>query len=256
MVSRPATSETPPRRWTRDEDDCLIQLRHDDLAWALVGVEMDRTVESCRARYTVIKAQRLERLEVAKERFEAMNNEIEWNAILVARQRHTDDKLGDAPGPTPQTAKRLRADVLRKLYDQQRLSNAEFKAAEEIRDVLHEIGKGLSPYKAEEDLGTRVTGGGGAYRDPIEKMSAKAYRQWKSHYVPWSQAIGKETVGDGVTRLQLVLDLVIENIGPSQLRSKYGLRKRRDFVTKCVKEDLHRYAELAGFVTRFKPRAA
>jgi len=94
----------------------------------------------------------------------------------------------------------------------------------------------------------------GNYRGPLERMDGDLLAAWRDHYKPWSvEMSGPAFEGERVTRLQLVLDLVVDNMGPRQLYDYYRIRVRRTRFAETIGEALTRYAEIAGWIKELKP---
>lgn len=136
----------------------------------------------------------------------------------VKKYRHRATKIADT-GPTPQTAAKLRPDVVAVLHRAGILSQDQANAAEAIRDVW-------------AALQSTIIGGGayglsfgrsGKIADPVSRMTGREAALWSRVWKPWADELGRmvRSGRDGpaavgrVTVLQLVLDVVCDNIAPT-----------------------------------------
>lgn len=187
-------------------------------------------------------------------------------------------------GPTPETLKKLRADVIEKLRHAGRLGNEQVQAAEEIRIVWQAFGRGMFPQASFRTTGVRDSLRA-HFRDPIDRLTRKEELVWRQRYKPWSLEFSGEiarairggdegarrqansdpsqlrvdgrivwidgrasstTREERLTRLQLTLDIVIDNLGPRQAERYHGLR--HGAAVPILQEALLRYAEIAGWI--------
>ena len=131
-----------------------------------------------------------------------------------------------APGPTPQTAAKLRRDVLLHLYEKGRLRREHLEAAEEIRRIWQAFSRSLGATATNPD--TLATGRQGARaRQPIEGLTGGEEAIWRN-------------------RLQLVLDIVVDNRSFRQVEGCY--RMRHGAAAAHLQTALHLYARIAGWV--------
>jgi hypothetical protein len=136
-------------------------------------------------------------------------------------------------------------DIVVRLRDDGRLTPEEFEAALEIRRIWEALGRSLFP----------STGGLDRLRqpqqatsfDPILRMTAGEERIWRLRYRPWASEMSVEIVAGmvRVSRLQIVLDLVIDNYGFRQVEGWYRLR--HGHALGHMRAALHRYCEIAGW---------
>jgi hypothetical protein len=158
-------------------------------------------------------------------------------------QRHAEDRVG----PTPETARKLRADVVFKLHAAGRLRNEQKLAAEHIRDLLSEIERAMYPARVMD--GTQsIKVVGRVSSSPLERMAPAKYRQWRDVYRPWAQEVRAIRTGAGASALTIVVLLVEHNIGTWQIEKLLGLRNGT--VLAIVQGALTRYAEIAGWVEK------
>ena len=149
--------------------------------------------------------------------------------------------------PTPETMKKLRSDVIAKLARQQKISPHLEKAALEVRLVWYAIGRGLLAGAASVEP---RTGGKGAFRDPMDRMTQHELHCWQRHYGPWATWAGRQQVAR-TTLLDVVLAICCDNMAPSGIHGLdrwLGVRQGRALA--ALVTGLDKYAEIAGLQTR------
>ena len=176
-----------------------------------------------------------------------------------AARRHPAPPPALAAPPTPETAAKLRCDVVQRLGERAALSAAQLRAAREIRRVWEAVGRGLVA-RAQSLTPRAESRRRGLFADPIARMSGQEERAWRLHYRPWAREMAR-TVAAGAlrtSRLQLVLDIVVDNHGTRQVEGWY--RMRHGSALAHVRAALQRYAEIAGWAevpdATVKPRTA
>ena len=143
-----------------------------------------------------------------------------------ARLRNTLSDQDEARDrPTPQTAARLRQDVVARLLARGRIAAHHAEAAEEIRSVHEAVGRGMFP----TSQSFRWSGHGpnrGRARDFLDRMSARERTAWERRYLPWSHvmATGIAAGLPGTRWLQLVVDIVVDNASLRAVEARYRLR--------------------------------
>jgi hypothetical protein len=171
------------------------------------------------------------------------------------------DEQGYAP--TPETVAKLRTDTVQRLHRQGRLTIEQLQAAEEIRRVWQAVGRGLFPTAARLEGVRRAAAG--QPRDPIDRMSDGEERAFRRRYRPWAREMERAPVarsatagrmtagvaagggaGRGLSCLQLVYDMVIDNYGPRQVEQMHRLR--HGLAMQGLRLALQRYAEIAEWV--------
>ncbi len=127
--------------------------------------------------------------------------------------------------PTPETAARLRHDVIARLLARGRIPLHLAQAADEIRRVLEAVGRGMFP-TAQPMAWTGKAPRVRTWRDFIDRMSAGERRAWERHYIPWTREMSFEVAAGlaGTRWLQLVLDIVVDNSGLRETERRYRLR--------------------------------
>lgn len=101
----------------------------------------------------------------------------------VKRRGRNAHKVGEAiDRGTAETRAKLKADQVQTLFRRGTLDKVHVEAAERIAAVREALGRGLAPGAAQ--IGDRVQGGG-AFRDPLQRMSEREGRWWLGEYRPW-----------------------------------------------------------------------
>ena len=150
-------------------------------------------------------------------------------------------------GPTPETLRKLRRDIVARLARDGRLGGEQVRAALEIRRVWEAFGRGLFPAtRPVAPLAQRRRRA--MFTDPIDRLTPAEELAWRLRYRPWAREMAVTVAAGAVrtTRLQLILDVVIDNHGLRQVEGWY--RMRHGSAVEHVRAALHRYAELAGWV--------
>lgn len=117
---------------------------------------------------------------------------------MAAARRLRRDALPD-PGPTPETRAKLRPDMLKALYAAGHLSEAQWVAAQEIREINWAI-------SALWFRGSGKDGGGGSFTAPrhhLDAMPPRLLRPYKTRYLPWMRQM--ETLHIARARLSEVI---------------------------------------------------
>lgn len=151
-----------------------------------------------------------------------------------------------APGSTPQTVAKLRRDLILLLYQNGRLRIEHLEAAEDIRRIWQAFSRSLGATAVNPD--TLATGRQPAQcRQPLDWLTATEETIWRNRYRPWAREMGSSACGGTirVTRLQVVLELVVENRGLRQVEGFYRMRHGAAADHLCAA--LQRYAEIAGW---------
>ena len=151
--------------------------------------------------------------------------------------------------PTPQTVSQLTDDVIGRLLRQGRLHLHHAMAAEEIRSVMEAVGRGMFPsaqlgWWAGRPVRRRLPS------DFLDRMSDEERHMWERHYLPWTHELAVEIAAGlrGTRWLQLVLDVVIDNMGLRTVEDRYRIRHGRAFA--YLVQALEKYARGAGLASR------
>ena len=182
--------------------------------------------------------------------------EARKQAVRVAsqlfRERLDDEreKLGQL-GPTPETRRKLRADVILRLFAQGKLGRPEVTAAERIREARAAVARALYPARVMEPQTTRVKGLWTG-KSGIERLSDRELVLW-TQYIGWAVGMTGQPFGKSeVTKLEIVLDVIEENLGPSQIERLYGLPEAKGGVTRILADALFEYVFTNGLALNKK----
>jgi hypothetical protein len=146
----------------------------------------------------------------------------------MARRKHrsinptadSDTESGPTP-PTSETVAKLRSDVIDRLYGEGRLRPEHVDAAFEIRRVWEAFGRGLFPGS---HFGDRVPQPHlqPMFVDPIDRLTPAEEIAWRTRYRPWAREMSLLVVTGSVrvSRLQLILDVVVDNNGFRQVEGR------------------------------------
>lgn len=151
-------------------------------------------------------------------------------------------------GPTPQTAAKLKRDLILHLYEKGRLRREHLEAAEEIRRIWQAFSRSLGPTAVNIDAlatGRQVAQG----RQPLEWLSATEEHIWRKRYRPWAREMSNGSCGGTirVTLFQIVLEIVVDNRSLRRVEGAY--RMRHGDAAKYLEGALTRYAEIAGWLS-------
>ena len=150
-------------------------------------------------------------------------------------------------GPTPETVRKLRHDIVLRLAQEGRLGNEQVRAAIEIRRVWEAFGRGLFP-AAGSIAPVAARKRHAMFSDPIDRLTPAEENAWRLRYRPWAREMAVTVAAGAIrtTRLQLILDIVIDNHGLREVEGWYRMRHGAAIEHICAA--LHRYAEIAGWV--------
>ena len=178
---------------------------------------------------------------------------------VLKRVAYFRRKLADTPtiGPTPETAAKLRFDVLDRLFPvietgsrkfEKRQDPELFRAGEEIRDVFEGItrslfSRGIDPRNIKVDTSKR------RMKQPIEAAPDYILEKYQDNYLPWSDEMGvieQGPPGEGMSSLGVAIHVLVD--GWTLAESDYVLRKRKGASRQVLMDCLQRYAEIAGWL--------
>ena len=150
-------------------------------------------------------------------------------------------------GPTPETASRLRRDLVARLAREGRLGREQVRAALEVRRVWEAFGRGLFP-TVDTTAPIAERRKQAMFVDPIDRLTPAEERAWRLRYRPWAREMAVTVAAGAIrtTRLQLILDVVVDNHGLREVEGWY--RMRHGGAIEHIRAALHRYAEIAGWV--------
>lgn len=151
--------------------------------------------------------------------------------------------------PTPETARKLRRDMIGVLLIRRRLTPEQARAAEEIRHVQEAVGRGMFR-TSRMDRGASFQRKGGAPRDFLDRMTEEEHHLWQRHYLPWTRDLALDIASGipGTRWLELVTAIVIDNAGLREIEQRYALRHGR--ALSYLAAGLDRYNEIAGYYSK------
>lgn len=122
-------------------------------------------------------------------------------------------------GPTPETAAKLRPDVIEALHRAGALHAEQVNAAEQIRTVWFALQKSTINRRGYG----MAAGDGGQAPDPLAGLSGATAALWSRVWRPWADELGRIRVAtrDGpsaitsTTALAVTLDVVADNLPPT-----------------------------------------
>ncbi len=169
----------------------------------------------------------------------------EWSRIREANRIRQERELQEraegqkllVANATPETIRHRRACVVDELLNREYLTPEQHRAGMEIARLWEQITSGLFAKVQKYDREVR-----GMTHDDWAAGYITAYHQ---RYIPWRDEAGKMPVRDK-TVADVVFYVVVDNYGMQQAADHY--RMRRDSVKSIVRESLHRYAEIGGWV--------
>ena len=136
----------------------------------------------------------------------------------AARQSQQQRRIPDSVPPTAETVAKLRRDIVQRLAREGRLREEHVLAANEVRRVWEAFGRGLFPSAHNPEI-QRQPHRRAMFTDPIERLSDAEEIIWRTRYRPWAREMSVEIAAGAirVSRLQLVLDIVVDNYGLRQI---------------------------------------
>lgn len=170
----------------------------------------------------------------------------------VRRRGRNGHKVAEAIDQgTPETRAKLKVDQVQSLYRRGVLDQVHVAAAERIAAVREALARGLSPAAAQ--LGDRVQGGG-AFRDPLQRMSEREGRWWLDEYRPWlADLINDPIVRETKTKRQVFncaigfsMAIVIENWCLADAEDYCNIPRNMGLGAVLLRITLDRYALIAG----------
>jgi len=188
---------------------------------------------------------------VARE-FEERQRQALMHAALMAERIDDElERLGAAIGPTLETRRKLRADVVVRMFEKGHINRAQELAAEEIRDVREALARAIFPARRLDLSGTRAKGAWKGWT-PLDALTGAQDRAWH-RYIAWcGRMIDRPFNGISATRLAIVLAVIDVNIGWRQVERAIGVR--HGAVLQVVAGALLDYAVAAGLATGRKKK--
>lgn len=141
---------------------------------------------------------------------------------------------------TPQTMRHRQIAVVDELFNRDRMSVDQLRAAHEINAVLEAVTCGLSMRTSSFEFRERRTYSGDDWKPGLS-------RAYEERYIPWRDEAGKMALRSKASVADLVLDVIVSNLGLHQAGKMWGMDPRR--VLSVLRNSLYRYCEIAGWVS-------
>lgn len=160
---------------------------------------------------------------------------------------------------TAQTRAKLKADQVQSLYRRGTLDRVHVEAAERIASVREALGRGLTPGAAL--ISDRVQGGG-AFRDPLQRMGEREGRWWLQEYRPWLLDLVNDPIIRETKRKRQVfycaigftMAVVVDNWCIADAEDHCRIPRNMGLGAVLLRIALDRYALIAGLRSGEKTR--
>lgn len=174
-------------------------------------------------------------------------------------QAFRNTEQGPRDGGTEQTRRKLKADVVARLFRQGKIARGHQQAADEIEELQHALLASLLPSKWPREKRIFRTTGPRDYRDPISRLSPRRLRIFQEHYAPWVHWLQAEPVriampaAGGIrivgyrNPLPLVTDIVVDNRALREVEERYELPAGKGHAALVLRMSLGRYCQIAGW---------
>lgn len=139
-------------------------------------------------------------------------------------------------GPTPETAAKLRPDVVAALWAVGRIDGLHRQAAEEIRDIWAAMERGIFGRSLDDRINAVATAA--RNRAHLDHMTEAERLLYGERYLPWA----REMAGP---RLVIAIATVIDNWPSRTVAIEARMTVRQ--VHRALRRGLQRYAEIAGW---------
>lgn len=189
--------------------------RARDVTDEVTGFLVDGTARARRAATGQRRATR-RRLGVARARTAA-----EWQRV----NDPVETMIEEVPENGASRVRRLRSDVVERLHRRGGLTLEQVQAAEAIRAAWAALTRGL--FMSARRLDAVQVDGGRQYRDPLDRMHEREVALVARYKVFADWAGGRPVraaKSPQLTLLQLTIDMLVDNLGPSQVERLHGLR--------------------------------
>jgi hypothetical protein len=168
---------------------------------------------------------------------------IEFEIGRIRRQKadaiYYHGETPDRIKPTPETARKRKKDVVIEMEDRGHLMKDQVEAACEIREIFQMFETGMFAGSSYDFSGTG--GGRRASRQPIERLTDRQAAIYKHCYTPWMTSVSKRMVRPGYRLSAMCWEIIIDNVGTSQVAKARGMAKEtvRDHLTDALDEYVH-----------------
>jgi hypothetical protein len=184
---------------------------------------------------------------VALARFSPTQAVIDARAWLSKLRREKRNLLWPEPVPWPdqgipptrETLSKLRTDTINRLAARGLLDQRQIAAAVEIHEVWSAFTRAAFRPRFVSD---RVDGGG-KILDVFDLVAEPVRQIWVHRYMPWARrqaAPVRDTSGVATgTRLELVMDVVVDNRGTSECDLKFGFSRGNGHSLRILRSALN-----------------
>lgn len=125
-------------------------------------------------------------------------------------------------GPTPETKAKLRPDNLVYLWKRHTLTDAQYQAALDIRELMEaQSARYLKSANFEGAPSSRRAG----QVHPLDGLPHALFARFHNKYMPWRLAMEKRQVTKGVRLLTLVFEVVANGRGLRDLDAEYRVKR-------------------------------
>jgi hypothetical protein len=203
------------------------------------------------------------RHELSDRRAQRLKDRLDDLKLLEQKTR-PKTRVGDEPGPTPETAAKHRQqrDPIEVLASKGSLTRAQHRAAIDVRNVYHALTKALLP--GARDLSDVQPGkqkrGAKKTREPADQMPDRLLQAERRIYTPWRKWLEAESVAAiaqrsdpsvkptrqsrQVAALPVVMDVLIDGQGLQATDRAHGLRN--GLTAQALRAALDDYARRTG----------
>lgn len=141
------------------------------------------------------------------------------------------------------TPRQRRVCVFIELFERGKMTQPQVNAAHEIARVFQAITSGLGVRV--QDYQPRIR----SKRHANEDWQASLSNAYTERYDPWRRWAGNIQIKYGVSIADIVITMVVHNVGIYQMADVYRMDRRT--VLTVIRNGLHEYAKLSGWVDEF-----
>jgi hypothetical protein len=144
---------------------------------------------------------------------------------------------------TLQTVRKLRSDVLLRLWRRGSIDDIQRLSADEIRETWMILSRGLFASGRMDASLPAEKRGRRNLRDPYDRFSSAQRRRYENRYRPWIAETGRMKVGGSHRLSGLTHEILVENRGPRQIDRAWRLRNGT--AVQLLRDSLDLYAAFA-----------